>query len=150
MRAVVQRVCEGRVLAGGKVLAEIGQGLVVLLGVSVADGTDDVDYIVKKITGLRIFDDVEGKLNLSVKEIGGEVLIVSQFTLYGDVRKGRRPSFVEAAPILKAKDLYQRVIADLKRQKVKTEAGKFQAKMIVKIIGDGPVTILLDSQNQLK
>lgn len=146
MRAVVQRVQEGRVLAGGEVLAEIEQGLVVLLGISKADGTDDVDYIVRKITELRIFDDAEGKLNLSVKEVGGEVLVVSQLTLYGDVRKGRRPSFIEAASPSKARDLYQKTIAGLKQQKVKTKAGKFQAKMIVEIFGDGPVTILLDSQ----
>ncbi|MDI6821417.1 MAG: D-aminoacyl-tRNA deacylase [Actinomycetota bacterium] len=146
MRAVVQRVKKGRVWIGDKVLAEIGQGLVVLLGISREDTQSDAAYMIDKITNLRIFEDDEGKLNLSVKQIGGEILIVSQFTLHGNCRKGRRPSFVDAAPADRAIDLYRQVISGLRGEGLIVREGKFQEIMTVEIVNYGPVTLLVDSK----
>ncbi len=145
MRAVVQRVSQGEVSVDKKVLASIGQGLVVLLGVAKGDNLSDVNYLVDKISNLRIFPDEDGKLNLSVKDIDGEILVVPQFTLFGDCRKGRRPSFSEAASSNEAVVLYEAVIEGLKKEGVSVGTGKFQAMMQVEIVNDGPVTILLDS-----
>ena len=148
MRAVIQRVSAGKVLVENKVLAEIKQGVVVLLGVSQDDEEKDVNYIAEKIANLRIFGDEEGKLNRSVKDIDGEVLVVSQFTLLGDCRKGRRPSFAKAAQPQKALQLYAGVIENLRAAGLAVKEGKFQALMSVEITNDGPVTILLDSFRQ--
>ncbi len=145
MRAVVQRVSGGKVLVDGEVLASIGQGLVVLLGVTKEDDSSDINYMVDKISNTRIFSDEDGKLNLSVKDIGGGVLVVSQFTLLGDCRKGRRPSFSNAASSDKAMTFYKDVIKGLMKEGINVSEGKFQAMMKVEIINDGPVTILLDS-----
>ncbi|MDP3014162.1 MAG: D-aminoacyl-tRNA deacylase [Candidatus Subteraquimicrobiales bacterium] len=146
MRAVVQRVKFSKVSLRNKVLAEIGQGLVVLLGISQSDTEEDIDYIADKILNLRVFDDEEGKLNLSVKEIRGEILVVSQFTLYGDCRKGRRPSFVEAAGPEQAVVFYKKVVEKLTESGLIVKEGKFREKMLVEIANDGPVTILLESK----
>ncbi|AVX21457.1 D-tyrosyl-tRNA(Tyr) deacylase [Carboxydocella sporoproducens DSM 16521] len=146
MRAVVQRARYGRVTVAGQVIGEIGPGLVVLLGVGQDDREEDARYLAEKIAHLRIFPDQEGKLNLSVKDSGGEVLLVSQFTLYGDCRKGRRPSFTEAAPPEQALALYERVRALLEEHGIKVATGQFQAEMLVELANDGPVTMLLDSK----
>lgn len=146
MRTVVQRVKKGRVWIKNKVLAEIGQGLVVLLGISREDTQSDVAYMVDKIANLRIFEDNEGKLNLSVKQIGGEILVVSQFTLHGNCRKGRRPGYVDAAPADKAIDLYKQVISGLRGEGLMVKEGKFQEIMTVEIVNYGPVTLLIDSK----
>ncbi|GAW32590.1 D-aminoacyl-tRNA deacylase [Carboxydocella sp. JDF658] len=146
MRAVVQRARYGRVTVAGQVIGEIGPGLVVLLGVGQDDGEEDARYLAEKIAHLRIFPDQEGKLNLSVKDSGGEVLLVSQFTLYGDCRKGRRPSFTEAAPPEQALALYERVRVLLEEQGLSVVTGQFQAEMLVELANDGPVTMLLDSK----
>lgn len=146
MRAVVQRARYGRVTVDGQVISEIGPGLVVLLGVGKEDAEDDARYLAEKIANLRIFPDQEGKLNLSVRDTGGSVLLVSQFTLYGDCRKGRRPSFTDAAPPEQALALYQRVKALLEDQGINVATGQFQAEMLVELANDGPVTMLLDSK----
>ena len=145
MRAVVQRVNKSSVTVDGKTVGAIEQGLMVLIGVEAGDGDQDVTYLADKITGLRIFEDDTGKMNLSVKEIGGQVLAVSQFTLLGDVRKGKRPSFTKAAPLEEADRLYREVIAAIEKNGIHVEEGVFQAEMLVEIHNDGPVTILLDS-----
>ena len=144
MRAVVQRVSEANVEVEDRVLAEIGQGLVVLLAIGKDDTEDDIDYMVDKISNMRIFER-DGKFDLSILDVGGEVLLVSQFTLYGDIRKGRRPSFTEAAPPDRARELYGIVFRRF-NQVLPTKEGEFQARMSVKIVNDGPVTILLDSK----
>ena len=146
MRAVIQRVTQGSVTVSGTVTGEISQGIVVLLGVGEEDTEKDGDYIADKIVNLRIFEDPEGKMNLSVKDVGGKVLAVSQFTLYGDCRKGRRPGFTQAAGPEKAKALYDYVTGKIREAGVETEEGIFQADMLVKIHNDGPVTMLLDSK----
>ncbi len=146
MRAVVQRVKSGSVLVDQEILAQIKRGLVVFLGVSKDDNEEDAKLIAEKLANLRIFDDSEGKLNLSLREVGGEVLIVSQFTLYGDCRKGHRPSFDQAAYPKKALPLYQKVINLLSAQGLGVKEGTFGKKMLVKIDNDGPVTLLLDSK----
>ena len=146
MRAVIQRVTEGRVLVGGDLIGEIKAGLVVLLGVSTNDGPSDASWMASKIATLRIFPDDEDRMNLSVADIGGEVLVVSQFTLFGDARKGRRPSFVRAAGGSQAENLYEAVVADLGRAGLRTATGRFGAMMNVELTNDGPVTILLDSE----
>jgi len=148
MRAVVQRVSEAYVDVAGEVLGRIGRGLVVLLGVGDADGPADADYIGSKIAGLRIFEDDQGKMNLSVHDAGGEVLLISQFTLYGDCRKGRRPSFSGAAPTERAKELYEAVGEVLRRSGLTVRTGRFQAMMKVGLVNDGPVTLLLDSAKE--
>lgn len=146
MRAVVQRVTSSEVTVEGVVTGKIDNGFMVLLGVSEEDNEKDAEYIANKICGLRVFEDQEGKMNLSLKDAGGKVLAVSQFTLYGDCRKGNRPSFIQAARPEKAKLLYDHCIELIKGQGIETEEGIFQAEMLVKINNDGPVTILMDSK----
>ncbi len=145
MRAVVQRVASAAVHIDQKEYASIREGLLVLLGITHDDGAEDVKYICEKLEGLRIFEDADGKMNLSVQDIGGEILLVSQFTLYGDARKGRRPSFTQAARPENAVLLYEELIGRLK-EKLRVQTGVFQAQMQVSLINDGPVTILLDSK----
>ena len=145
MRIVVQRVREAHVEVDGAVVGRIGQGLLVLLGVGRDDGPEDVQYIAGKIRDLRIFEDDAGKMNRSVQEAGGAVLLVSQFTLYGDVRKGRRPSFDAAARPDVGRALYEDVVRELRAMGVPVETGTFQAMMQVHLVNDGPVTIVLDS-----
>jgi D-tyrosyl-tRNA(Tyr) deacylase len=147
MRAVIQRVKSAAVNVEGRVTGKIGQGLLVLLGVGKGDGEKDIAYMVSKLPDLRIFEDASGKFNLSLREIRGEMLMVSQFTLYGDCRKGRRPSFTDAEEPAEAKRLYEQLILKIREQGVTVETGEFQAKMEVHLINDGPVTILLDSRN---
>ena len=146
MRAVVQRVTEARVEVAGKAVGEIGAGLLVLLGVGRDDTRDDADYLADKTVNLRIFDDDEGKMNRSLSESGGAILVVSQFTLYGDVRRGRRPSYSDAAEPEKANQLYEYFVERARSFGVKVETGIFQAMMKVSLTNDGPVTILLDSR----
>jgi D-tyrosyl-tRNA(Tyr) deacylase len=148
MRAVVQRVSEARVRVDGQVVGEIARGLLVLLGVSGQDTAADVTYIASKIRGLRIFPDEQGRMNRSVEDISGAVLLVSQFTLYGDARGGRRPSFIQAAPPDTAKALYEDAVRELRGAGLPVETGVFQADMQVELINDGPITLLLDSSKQ--
>ena len=145
MRAVIQRVSRARVTVTGEVIGEIGAGLLVLLGVSKDDDESAADYLAEKTLGLRIFEDEAGKMNLSVQDISGEVLVVSQFTLYGDVRRGKRPSFDDAAKPELANHLYEYFVAKLRAAGVKCATGRFQAMMDVELVNAGPVTILLDS-----
>ena len=147
MRAVIQRVKSAAVYVDGRITGKIGHGLLVLLGVGKGDGEKDIAYMVSKLPDLRIFEDASGKFNLSLREIRGEMLMVSQFTLYGDCRKGRRPSFTDAEEPAEAKRLYEQLILKIREQGVTVETGEFQAKMEVHLINDGPVTILLDSRN---
>jgi D-tyrosyl-tRNA(Tyr) deacylase len=146
MRTVIQRVRSAQVCVDGRVRGKIGKGLLVLLGVGKGDGENDLSFLTSKIPELRIFEDAFGKLNLSVKEIGGEMLVVSQFTLYGDCRRGRRPSFTEAEEPTIARSLYEQFILKLREQGIPIQTGEFQAKMEVHLINDGPVTLLLDSR----
>ena len=146
MRAVVQRVTEARVTVAGNITGQIGVGLVVLLGVARDDENGDADYLADKIVNLRVFQDEQGKMNRSILEIGGQMLVVSQFTLYGDVRRGRRPSYTEAAEPDKANKLYEYFVESVRSFGLKVETGVFQAMMEVSLINDGPVTILLDSK----
>ncbi|GAB6181976.1 D-aminoacyl-tRNA deacylase [Desulfotomaculum defluvii] len=146
MRAVVQRVQRGSVTVNDVVVGKIGRGLVVLLGVGQGDTTDDARYLADKISQLRIFDDEQGKLNLSIQDVGGSVLAISQFTLFGDCRKGRRPSYIEAAAPGFAKELYESFVQRLVCNGLSTATGIFQEHMIVEIFNDGPVTLLLDSR----
>ena len=145
MRAVVQRVKSGNVVVNDEIVGEIQKGLIVYLGVGKSDTEEDLDYIVDKIVGLRIFEDKNGKMNLSVKDIRGEILVVSQFTLYGDARKGKRPSFTDAASSNIGEKHYQNFIKKTLKLGINTQAGIFGAHMLVDYINDGPVTILLDS-----
>ena len=146
MRAVIQRVTRCRVQVEGKVVGEIGPGLLVLLGVGQADTAAAADYLAEKILGLRIFEDAEGKMNLSVQDKRGEMLVVSQFTLYGDVRRGKRPSFDAAARAEEAKRLYEYFVERIRAAGLRCETGQFQAMMDVELMNQGPVTILLDSE----
>ena len=146
MKAVIQRVKSAQVCVDGRVCGMIGKGLLVLLGVGKGDGESDLSFLTSKIPELRIFEDDSGKFNLSLKEIGGEILVVSQFTLFGDCRKGRRPSFTEAEEPSAAKHLYEQFILKLKERGVPVQTGEFQAKMEVHLVNDGPVTLLLDSR----
>ncbi len=146
MRAVVQRVTRAGVEIGGEEVSRIGPGLLVLLGVGEGDGETDADYMARKIADLRIFEDDEGRMNRSVAEAGGAVLLVSQFTLYGDCRKGRRPSFSHAAAPDEAVRLYELVAARLRDAGLQVGTGRFQETMQVELVNDGPVTILLDSE----
>ncbi|NLY43167.1 MAG: D-tyrosyl-tRNA(Tyr) deacylase [Clostridiaceae bacterium] len=149
MRAVVQRVTQSKVTVDGKITGKIGAGLMVLLGVAPQDTSGDVDYMAEKILNLRIFQDEEGKMNKSLLDIDGELLVVSQFTLYGDCRKGRRPSFTNAAPPDHANKLYEEFIEKCKSMGVKNvQSGVFGAHMHVSIENDGPVTLLIDSEKQ--
>ncbi len=145
MRAVIQRVTEARVSIGNDMVGEIGQGLCVLLGISKTDGVNDAESLARKISLLRIFDDQQGKLNRSVIDTGGEVLVVSQFTLYGDCRKGNRPSFSEAAPPAEAERLYEYLVAQLRAAGLRVSTGRFQAAMKIALENDGPVTLILES-----
>ena len=146
MRGVVQRVTGAKVTVDGRVTGEIGAGLLVLLGVEAGDGPADVQYLAGKIRDLRIFPDEAGKMNRSVLDRQGAVLVVSQFTLSGDARNGRRPSFASAAPPEIARALYEEVVRELKTSGLRVETGEFQAMMQVALVNDGPVTILLDSR----
>ena len=148
MRAVVQRVKSASVKVDGKLVSEIGAGVLIFLGVAHDDTTTELEYIANKVANLRIFEDPEGKMNCSLLEAGGAALVVSQFTLYGDCRKGRRPSFIKAARPETANALYEQFITALEQQNIRTQGGTFQAMMDVQLINDGPVTILLDSDKQ--
>jgi D-tyrosyl-tRNA(Tyr) deacylase len=148
MRAVVQRVSESKVSVEKEIIGEIGRGLLVLLGISTEDTEKDALYLLEKTLNLRIFEDAEEKMNLSLLDVKGELLVVSQFTLYGDGRKGRRPSFIDAAPPEKAESLYNFFVEEAKKQVTKVATGKFQAMMDVSLINSGPVTILLDSNRK--
>ena len=148
MRAVIQRVKSASVKVDGELVSEIGAGLLIFLGIAHDDSQAEIDYIANKVSNLRIFEDADGKMNCSLLETGGSALVVSQFTLYGDCRKGRRPSFIHAARPEVANALYEAFIAALKQQNIETYGGTFQAMMDVELINDGPVTILLDSDKQ--
>jgi D-aminoacyl-tRNA deacylase len=145
MRAVVQRVSQARVTVGDEAVGEINRGLLVLLGIAKDDQEGDADYLSDKIVGLRVFEDDSGRMNRSVGEAGGGVLVVSQFTLYGDVRRGKRPAFDVAAPPEKARPLYEYFVARILAADLRCETGRFQEMMQVDLVNDGPVTILLDS-----
>ncbi len=146
MRAVVQRVSLGRVTVDGRLTGEIGRGLVVLLGIASDDGESDLSYLVEKITNLRVFEDEEGRMNRSLLDVGGEMLVVSQFTLYGDCRKGRRPSFTAAARPEVGELYYEGFVNAVADLGIKTATGEFGAMMDVELVNEGPVTLLLDSK----
>ncbi len=146
MRAVVQRVKEAKVVVEGKTVGEIGHGVLVFLGIEQADEIEDAGYLVLKIINLRIFKDNEQKFNLSLVDVKGEMLVVSQFTLLGDCRKGRRPSFSDAAPPEKAQKLYEDFMELVAKNNITVASGEFQAMMDVSLVNDGPVTMLLDSK----
>lgn len=146
MRAVVQRVSHAKVSVNGETTGEIGPGLLVLLGVGQADTEADANYLAEKIAGLRVFEDNDGKMNRSVADVGGSVLAVSQFTLYGDVRRGKRPSFDAAAPPEPARRLYEFFVQRMQAAGLPCETGRFQEMMSVELVNEGPVTILLDSR----
>jgi len=148
MRAVVQRVSRAKVTVDGKVTGEIGQGVLLLLGVAGTDTEDDARYLVDKTLNLRIFEDSDGKMNLSLLDIEGGLLVVSQFTVYGDTRRGRRPSFIDAAPPERANELYELFVSESRKQVSKVATGVFQAMMDVELVNDGPVTILIDSEKR--
>ena len=148
MRAVVQRVSRAKVTVENHVTGEIKIGFLVLLGVSEDDTQDDVIFMAQKISGLRIFRDDDDKMNLSLKDVNGSMLVVSQFTLYGDCRKGRRPSFVKAASPEKADELYQSFVAEVRGQGIPVETGQFQADMEVELVNEGPVTLLVESKGE--
>lgn len=148
MRAVVQRVKKSSVSIGGKVIGEINEGFNVLLGISTEDTEKDLKYIEDKIAGLRLFDDENGVMNVSLEDKKGEILLISQFTLYGDARKGRRPSYIHAQKGDQAVQFYEKIVENLKARGFKVETGEFGAEMEVTIVNDGPVTILLDSSKQ--
>jgi len=144
MRGVVQRVSRAKVTVDGEITGEIGQGILLLLGVSATDTEKDVQYLVEKTLNLRIFEDADGKMNLSLLDIKGGLLVVSQFTLLGDARRGRRPSFIDAAQTEKANELYELFVSESRKQIDQVSTGVFQAMMDVELVNDGPVTILLE------
>jgi len=146
VRAVVQRVASAGVKVAGEIVGEIDRGFLVLLGVGTDDADADAVALAEKIAGLRIFEDDAGKMNLALDDVGGQMLVVSQFTLFGDCRKGRRPSFVEAARPEKAELLYETFVAEVRGQGINVETGRFQTHMDVSLVNDGPVTLLLDSR----
>ena len=146
MRAVIQRVKKSSVKAADEIVGQIGKGLLVLLGVARDDTAKDADYLANKIINLRIFEDPDGKMNRSLLETGGELLVVSQFTLLADCRKGRRPSFIEAAEPQKAADLYETFVDRVREKGVKVQTGRFRAMMEVALINDGPVTLIIESR----
>ena len=150
MRAVIQRVSRASVTVDGEVVGEIGAGLLVLLGVEQGDTQDDVVWMANKVVGLRVFEDAEGKMNLDVGEVGGAVLAVSQFTLLGDCRKGRRPSFISAAAPEKAEEYYEKFIERARAAGVTVASGKFRADMQIELVNDGPVTLWVDSRSSAK
>jgi D-aminoacyl-tRNA deacylase len=145
MRAVVQRVSRAQVMVEEEIAGKIGRGLLVLLGVTHADSEADADYLADKIAGLRVFEDENGKMNLDTASVSGEVLVVSQFTLYGDVRRGKRPSFDAAAPPERARELYEYFADRIRATGLPCQTGRFQETMQLELVNDGPVTILLDS-----
>ena len=144
MRLLVQRVLNSNVKVDGKVVGEINKGYMVLLGVTHDDDKEKADYLVNKLLNLRVFEDENGKMNLNIKQVGGELLIISQFTLYGNTKDGNRPSFIDAAKPDKANELYEYFIEKCKKENIKTEAGIFGADMKVSIVNDGPVTVMLE------
>jgi D-tyrosyl-tRNA(Tyr) deacylase len=144
MRAIIQRVESGAVTVGGETVGRIGKGLVILLGVRTTDTADEARWLAKKCAGLRVFEDGEGLMNLGLSDVGGEVLVVSQFTLYGDCGKGRRPSFVEAAQPEKAEALYGAFVETMREQGIRVATGRFREKMLVEIRNDGPVTLIIE------
>ena len=146
MRAVIQRVSRAEVRVGDEVACKIDHGILLLLGVSSDDTERDAEYLLEKTVNLRIFEDRDGKMNLSLLETGGELLVVSQFTLYGDTRRGRRPSFIRSAPPDRANELYEYFVRSAREQVANVATGRFQAMMDVELINDGPVTIMLDSE----
>lgn len=148
MRAVIQRVSSASVSVDGNSIGQIGPGFLVLLGITTDDSQDDVVFLATKVCGLRVFEDADGKMNRSIADTGGAMLIVSQFTLYGDCRQGRRPSFIAAARPEVAQPLYQSFIAEIRGQGIPVETGQFQAQMAVHLVNDGPVTLLLDSRKE--
>lgn len=145
MRCVIQRVTEASVTVGGEEIGRIGRGFMVLVGVSTEDADKDAKYMADKVPNLRVFEDAEGKMNLSLRDVGGSILTVSQFTLYGDARGGRRPSFIAAARPEAANALYEQLVAAWRAQGLTVETGRFGADMQVALVNDGPVTILMDS-----
>src|SRR5689334_16760857 len=144
MRAVVQRVSQAKVTVAGETTGEISEGLLVLLGVATTDTQEDADYLIEKILNLRIFEDADKKMNLSLVDTDGELLVVSQFTLYGDTRRGRRPSFIAAATPVQANRLYEYFVDQARHHSIRVATGRFQAMMDVELVNDGPVTIILD------
>jgi len=148
LKVVLQRVREGSVEAEGKTVGQIDRGLVLLLGATTGDSEEEVVYLADKCANLRIFEDAQGKMNLSALEVGAEILVISQFTLYGDTKKGRRPSFTEALEPKEAEKLYLMFIDYLKEKGLRVEQGVFGAKMLIKILNDGPVTFILDSKEK--
>ncbi len=148
MRAVVQRVSSASVSVAGEIVGQIEQGFLVLLGIAQDDSAADVVATAQKIVGLRIFEDDDGKMNRSLEDVGGGMLVVSQFTLYGDCRKGRRPSFIEAARPETAEPLYRQFVAEVRGQGIRVETGRFQTEMQVTLVNEGPVTLLIDSRKQ--
>ncbi|MGI8978011.1 MAG: D-aminoacyl-tRNA deacylase [Pirellulaceae bacterium] len=150
MKAVLQRVSRANVTVGGEVVGQIGRGILVLLGVEPDDSDDDARQLADKTIALRIFDDADGKMNLSLEEVGGSLLVVSQFTLLGDCRKGRRPSFIGAAPPELAEKLYNTFIGAVGSRGISVATGRFRAMMEVELVNDGPVTLLLDSHRNQK
>ena len=146
MRACVQRVSEAQVVVGDALCGQIGRGFVVLLGVAVGDTADDARQMADKLVGLRVFDDADGKMNLSLSDVGGAMLVVSQFTLLGDCRKGRRPSFVASASPELGEALYETLVAEVRRQGIEVATGRFRQHMQVGLTNDGPVTLLIDSR----
>ena len=146
MRAVVQRVSRASVTVDEDIIAEMGRGLVALVGVGEEDGGEDVDYLARKLVGLRVFEDDAGKMNLSVQDVGAGIMIVPQFTLYGDCRRGRRPSFDASAPPDRAEELYDRLVEDVRGRGPEVETGEFKSYMELELVNDGPVTLLLDSK----
>ncbi|MGM0126057.1 D-tyrosyl-tRNA(Tyr) deacylase [Enterococcus sp. AZ194] len=148
MRAVIQRVSQAEVLVNGHSVGKVGRGFMILLGIHETDTTEDVDYLVRKISLLRVFEDKEGKMNLSISDIGGSILSVSQFTLFADTKKGNRPSFIQAARPEQAIPLYKEFNDGLKRKGIPVSTGEFGADMDVNLTNDGPVTIIIDSKEK--
>jgi len=148
MRACIQRVSKARVVVEGEVTGEIKKGVLVLLGVSATDTPSETKWLAEKIVGLRIFDDADGKMNLSLADVGGAMLVVSQFTLFGDCRKGRRPSFIDAAPPETAEALYESFILNVDQLGIPTARGRFRTNMAVELTNDGPVTIWIDTADK--
>ena len=148
MRAVIQRVSRASVTVGGDVVGTVGRGLMVLLGVEKGDGQGDVVYMAQKISGLRVFEDDEGRMNRDLGEVGGAMLVVSQFTLLGDCRKGRRPSFIRAAAPEDAEVLYRGFVAEVRGHGIEVAEGRFQQQMDVELVNDGPVTLMIDSHKE--
>jgi D-aminoacyl-tRNA deacylase len=150
VKALIQRVSRAQVTVNGEVIGKIGGGLVALVGVAAGDAKADIEYLVNKIVNLRIFADADSKFNLSLLDVKGELLLISQFTLMADTRKGRRPSFTDAAPPEIAEEMFNDVVAEARKTGIKVETGKFQAHMMVELVNDGPVTIMLDSGERLR